>query len=76
MASINATHTVPDGAVPLVRRTLAAVLDIPVPSTAAEIKTAVEAYLHLRLKSDVLQQKQHEAQMAAMADDSDGSASW
>ena len=76
MASINITIDVPDGAVPLARRTLGAVLGRPAPATAADIKAALEDYLKLRLKADVIQHKQWEAQQEAANDDTDGASSW
>ena len=76
MASLTLTLTVPDAAVPLIRRTLAWRLDKAVSTTNPELRADIEAYLLLHLKGDVRQQKQQEARDAALSDDSDGTASW
>jgi len=76
MASLTLTLTAPDAAVPLIRRTLARRLDKAVSTTNAELRDDIEAYLLINLKNDARQQKQEEARDAALADDSDGTASW
>lgn len=76
MATITITFTAPDNAVPLVRRALGTSLGEAPPTTAAALKDALERECNRHIKSIVKQQKQTEAQLAAMADDSDGVASW
>lgn len=75
MATVNLTLEAPDAAIPLLRRTLGVVLGEPTP-TASETKDALERYIKRRLKGDMMQQKQFEAQLASAGDDSDGSVSW
>lgn len=76
MATVNIVLEAPDASIPLMRRTLAAIMGEPVPLTGPDTKSLIERYIKSDIKSRMIDQKRFESEAAARSDTSDGVANW
>lgn len=72
MASVTLNLEIPDNAVPLLRRTLGTIHGSDPPTTAAQVKSMLEAHITQDLQSRMRQQRQAEKIQEALADEEQG----